>query len=115
MRLDTLPVTFSLALLLSIDYTRAAPSPPDQLQERSSSGRSLHIPINRRAVTQRSDEELGIWAKQQKELLEGKYGGSSAPSTKRSTGYNMYARAPPRHIHSLPTDADAHQARQSKS
>lgn len=89
MRLDTLPVTLSLALLLSIDYARAAPSSPDQQQQRSTSGRSLHIPISRRAVAQRSDEELGIWAKQQKESLEGKYGGSSAPSTKRSTGFNM--------------------------
>jgi len=95
MRLDTLPLTFSLALLLSLDYARAAPSLPDQQQQRSSSSRSLHIPISRRAVTQRSDEELGAWAKQQKEFLEGKYGSPSAPSTKRSTGYNMYARAPP--------------------
>ena len=95
MRLDTLPLTFSLALLLSIDYARAAPSPPDQLQQRSASSRSLHIPITRRAATQRSEEELGIWAKQQKELLEGKYGRPSAPNTKRSTGYNMYA---PTHV-----------------
>jgi len=113
MRLDTLPVTLSLALLLSIDYARAAPSSPDQPQQRSSSGRSLHVPISRRAITQRSDEELGIWAKQQKESLEGKYAGSSAPSTKRSTGYNMYAPVPLRH-YPLPTDADAHQACQSK-
>jgi hypothetical protein len=101
MRLDTLPLTFSLALLLSLDYARGAPSSPDQQQQqRSSSSRSLHIPISRRAVTQRSDEELGLWAKQQKEFLEAKYGSSSAAqNAKRTTGYNLYAPLSPRHIH----------------
>jgi cathepsin D len=96
MRLDALPVTFSLALLLCADYALAAPSSPDHHQQQrdaasSSSRRSLHIPIVRRAPVQRNDAELGLWAKQQKEFLEAKYGGqrSGSKSSKRSTGYNM--------------------------
>ncbi len=102
MRLDAFPLTFSLALLLCIDHALAAPSPssPDeQQQQRSTSSRSLHIPILRRAPPQRNESELGLWAKQQKEFLEAKYGPPSGPpgTTKRSTGYNRCARlsAPP--------------------
>src|SRR6266850_1698086 len=91
MRLDALPVTFSLALLLCVDYALAAPSSPDQQRDASSSSsRSLHIPIVRRAPVQRDDAELGLWAKRQKQFLEAKYGGRpSGSSSKRSTGSNM--------------------------
>jgi hypothetical protein len=92
MRLDALPVTFSLALLLCVDHALAAPSPLD-LQQRdppSTPTRSLHIPIVRRAVGQLNETELGIWAKHQKQFLEAKYGQSSGSNSKRSTtGYNM--------------------------
>lgn len=93
MRLDALPLTLSLALLLCVDYALAAPSSSDHHQQRdapSSSSRSLHIPIVRRAPVQRSDTELGLWAKRQKESLEAKYGGHpSGSNSKRSTGFNM--------------------------
>ena len=94
MRLDALPVTFSLALLLCVDYALAAPSSSDHHHQQrdapSSSGRSLHIPIVRRAPLQRNDTELGLWAKQQKQILEAKYGGQPLGSnSKRSTGFNM--------------------------
>jgi hypothetical protein len=92
MRLDALPVTFSLALLLCVDYALAAPSSPDDLHQQrdASSSRSLHIPIVRRALVQRNDTELGLWAKQQKQFLEAKYGAqSSGSSSKRSTGTNL--------------------------
>jgi hypothetical protein len=93
MRLDALPVTFSLALLLCVDLALAAPSSPDPQQQRSPSASprsSLHIPIVRRAPTQLNETELGLWAKQQKQFVEAKY--SQHPgsrSSKRSTGYNM--------------------------
>jgi len=100
MRLDPFPLTFSLALLLFIDHALALPSPssPDEQQQqqkqqqkqRSTSSRSLHIPILRRAPPQRNEYELGLWAKQQKEFREAKYGPpSGAPgTTKRSAGHN---------------------------
>jgi hypothetical protein len=87
MRLDALPVSFALCLLLYVDHTLAAPSPHDQSP--SSQARGLHIPILRRATVERDDSELGRWAKEQKLLLETKYGGAS--TTKRATGQNLCA------------------------
>ncbi len=81
MLFDALTVSFALHLLLGTDFAQALPSPP------SSPSRALHVPLLRRAVPQRNDTELGLWAKQQKQLLEGKYGGPS--TTKRSSGTNL--------------------------
>jgi hypothetical protein len=94
MCLDALPFTFLLVLVfcISVDYAQAAPSSPD-LQQRnppSSTTRSLHIPIIRREVGQRNETELGIWAKQQKQFLEVKYGQPPwGSNSKCSTGYNL--------------------------
>jgi len=88
MRLDALPVSFALSLLLSVDHALAVPASRDQ-----PSSRGLHVPILRRAAGQRNDTEWGVWAKQQKQLLEGKYGRPSTTTTKRSSGYNLCARA----------------------
>ncbi|KAH8991661.1 acid protease [Lactarius akahatsu] len=82
MRLDALPVSFALSLFLTVDWALAAPGPRSQ-----PSDRSLHVPILRRAPPQRSDTEWGIWAKQQKQFLEAKYGGPS--TAKRSSGENL--------------------------
>ncbi|KAI0251412.1 aspartic peptidase A1 [Lactifluus subvellereus] len=84
MRLDALPVSFALSLLLSVDHALAVPASRDQ-----PSSRGLHVPILRRAAAQRNDTEWGVWAKQQKELLEGKYNHPSTTTTKRSSGYNL--------------------------
>lgn len=83
MLFDALTVSFALHLLLG-DFARALPSSP---RSPSSPSGSLHIPLLRRAVPQRNDTEVGLWAKQQKQLLEGKYGAS--PNTKRSSGTNL--------------------------
>ena len=83
MLFDVLTVSFALHLLLG-DFAHALPSSP---RSPSSQSLSLHIPLRRRAVPQRNDTEFGLWAKQQKQLLEGKYGGSS--TTKRSSGTNL--------------------------
>ncbi|KAI0057208.1 acid protease [Artomyces pyxidatus] len=81
MRLEALPTTLSLALLLSAEDALAAP-------KTSSQPRELHIPLSRRPVVQRSDAEWGLWARQQKEMLESKYG--AEPSRrKRTSGYNL--------------------------
>ena len=90
MRLDALPISFALSLLLSVDHALAVPA--SQPRDRPSS-RGLHVPILRRAATQRNETEWGLWAKQQKELLEGKYSRPSSTTTKRSSGYNLCARA----------------------
>jgi cathepsin D len=84
MLFDALTLSFALHLLLG-DFAQALPSSPTRLP--SSSSRSLHIPLLRRAVSQRNDTEVGLWAKQQKQFLENKYGGSS--TTKRSSGTNL--------------------------
>jgi cathepsin D len=83
MLFDVLTVSFALHLLVG-DFALALPSSP---RSPSSPSRSLHIPLLRRAVPQRNDTELGLWAKQQKQSLESKYGGSS--TTKRSSGTNL--------------------------
>jgi cathepsin D len=85
MLVDALTVSFALHLLLG-DFAQALPSSP---RSPSSPSRSLHVPLLRRAVPQRNDTEFGLWAKQQKEVLEDKYGGSSI--TKRSSGTNLCA------------------------
>jgi len=82
MRLDALPISFALSLFLAVDWAQAAPGPRSQ-----PSSRGLHVPILRRAPSQRSDTEWGIWAKHQKQFLEAKYGGSS--NAKRSSGENL--------------------------
>ena len=84
MRLGALPFPFVLSLFLTIDGALAAPGPRSQ-----PSSRSLHVPILRRAPPQRTHTALGVWAKQQKQFLEAKYGGSS--NVKRSSGENLYA------------------------
>jgi hypothetical protein len=88
MRLDALPISFALSLLLSVDHALAVPAPRDR-----PSSRGLHVPILRRAATQRNETEWGKWAKQQKEFLEGKYSRPLSTTTKRSSGYNLCARA----------------------
>ncbi|KAH9167398.1 acid protease [Lactarius sanguifluus] len=82
MRFDALPVSFALSLFLTVDWALAAPGPRSQ-----PSDRRLHVPILRRAPPQRSDTEWGVWAKQQKQFLETKYGGPS--TAKRSSGENL--------------------------
>ena len=84
MRLDVLPLSFALSLFLAVDWAQAAPGLRSQ-----PSSRGLHVPILRRAPSQRSDEEWGIWAKHQKQFLETKYGRSS--KAKRSSGENLCA------------------------
>ncbi|KAF8489905.1 aspartic peptidase domain-containing protein [Russula emetica] len=84
MLFDALTVSLALHLLLLGDFALALPSSP---RSPSSPSRSLHIPLLRRAVPERNDTEFGLWLKQQKQLLEGKYGGSS--NTKRSSGTNL--------------------------
>ena len=88
MLFDALPVSFALSLLLCVDHTLATPAPHARS---SSSSRGLHIPILRRAPPQRSDDELGLWAKRQKQLLEAKYSRHLSTTPKRSTGYNLCA------------------------
>ncbi|KAH9987135.1 aspartic peptidase A1 [Russula compacta] len=88
MLLDALPLSFALSLLLCVDHALATPTPSPHAQS-SSSSRGLHIPILRRAASQRSDDELGLWAKRQKQLLEAKYSRHLTTTTKRSTGYNL--------------------------
>jgi predicted component of type VI protein secretion system len=84
---DALTVSFTLhLLLLCADVAQASPS---LRRSPSSPSRALHIPLLRRAPPERNDTELGVWAKQQKQLLEGKYGQRSTTSTKRSSGYNL--------------------------
>jgi hypothetical protein len=86
MLLDVLTVSF--ALLLGADFAQASPS---LRRSPTSQGRGLHVPLLRRAAAQRNETELGIWAKQQKQLLESKYGQPSTTSVKRSSGYNLCA------------------------
>jgi hypothetical protein len=88
MLFDALTVSFALHLLLCADVALASPS---LRRSPSSPSRALHIPLLRRTVLERSDTELGVWAKQQKQLLEGKYGRSLTTTTKRSSGYNLCA------------------------
>jgi hypothetical protein len=80
MRLDTLPLPFVLSLFLTVDWALAAPSPHSQ-----PSSRALHVPILRRASPQRTDEDWGLWAKKQKNLLETRYRGGPS-NAKRSSG-----------------------------
>ena len=103
MRLDVLPLPFVLTLFLTVDWALAAPGPRSQ-----PSSRSLHVPILRRAPPQRTPTELGVWAKQQKQFLEAKYGGLS--NVKRSSGENLYATF----YFPLPVVAYIDQACQSK-
>jgi cathepsin D len=83
MRLDTLPLPFVLSLFLTVDWALAAPSPHSQ-----PSSRALHVPILRRASPQRTDEDWGLWAKKQKNLLETRYRGGPS-NAKRSSGENL--------------------------
>ena len=83
MLFDVLTVSFALHLLLR-NFALALPSSPIPP---SSPSLSLHVPLLRRAVPQRNETEFGLWAKQQKQLLEDKYGRSS--TTKRSSGTNL--------------------------
>ena len=87
MLFDALTVSsFALHLLL-VDFVQALPSPvPPSITQPVLPNRSLHIPLLRRVVPQRNDTEFGLWAKQQKQLLEGKYG---HPNKKRSSGTNL--------------------------
>ncbi|KAI0272749.1 aspartic peptidase domain-containing protein [Gloeopeniophorella convolvens] len=82
MHFEALPITLLMALFAMADNAAAVPAPAGRF-----SSRGLHIPILRRAAAQRNDAEWGLWAKQQKELLEGKYG--RAANEKRSAGYNL--------------------------
>jgi hypothetical protein len=88
MLFDALTVSFALHLLLCADVALASPT---LRRSESPSSRGLHIPLTRRAAPERNDAELGLWAKQQKELLEGKYGRPTNTNTKRSSGYNLCA------------------------
>lgn len=85
MLFDALTVSFALHLLLGSDFAQALPSLP---RTPGSPSRSLHVPLLRRAVPHRNEAEFGLWAKQQKQLLEGKYG-RGASITKRSSGTNL--------------------------
>lgn len=77
----TLPL--SLTILLCTSYNALA-APRNDLSARQS------LSLNRRAPATRTFEELGIWAKQHKQLLESKYS-SSDPSQhqKRGSGTNL--------------------------
>jgi cathepsin D len=83
MRLDALPLPFVLSLFLTVDWALAAPSPHSQ-----PSSRGLHVPILRRALQERTDDEWGSWAKKQKLFLEAKYRTRSS-NAKRSSGENL--------------------------
>ena len=87
MLFDALTLSFALHLLLCADVALASPS---LRRSSSSQSRALHIPLLRRVAPERNYTEVGLWAKQQKELLEGKYGRPST-NTKRSSGYNLCA------------------------
>ncbi|KAH9971726.1 aspartic peptidase A1 [Lactifluus volemus] len=82
MRLDAFQPSIALSLLLTVGHALAVPTSRDQ-----PSSRSLHVPILRRVADPRNDTEWGLWAKQQKEFLEGKY--NRHQITKRSSGYNL--------------------------
>lgn len=84
MLFDVLTVSFALHLLLG-DLALGLPS---SQRSPSSPSRSLHVPLLRRAEPQRNETEFGLWAKQQKQLLEAKYGGGPS-TTKRSSGTNL--------------------------
>ncbi|KAF7370629.1 Aspartic peptidase A1 [Mycena sanguinolenta] len=77
--LSILPLSI-LALLVSNDVS-ATPAPQPE-------PRGLSMNLRRRVRAPRSAEELGVWAKNQREGLIAKYGGKSAAS-KRSTGTNL--------------------------
>jgi hypothetical protein len=87
MRLDAFQPSIALSLLLTVGHALAVPTSRDQ-----PSSRSLHVPILRRVADPRNDTEWGLWAKQQKEFLEGKY--NRHQITKRSSGYNLCAPFP---------------------
>jgi cathepsin D len=84
MRFDAFQPSLALSLLLTVGHALAVPTSHDQ-----PSSRSLHVPILRRAARLRNDTEWGLWAKQQKEFLEGKY--NRQQTMKRSSGYNSCA------------------------
>ena len=75
MRFDSLPI--ALTLLIGAHGALAAPRAP----------RALHVPLVRRAAAERTAEEWGLWAKEQKNVLEGKYSGDAA--RKRAEGMNL--------------------------
>lgn len=95
MLFDALTVSsFALHLLL-VDFAEAlrVPSPaPPAVTPPPLPNRSLHIPLLRRAVPHRNESEFGLWAKQQKQLLESKYGHPTHSSKKRSSGTNLCVR-----------------------
>ncbi|THH11877.1 hypothetical protein EW146_g7899 [Bondarzewia mesenterica] len=75
--LESLPLALALLISASDTLARAAPRAP----------RELHVPLVRRAPAQRTAEEWGLWAKEQKNVLEVKYGG--AQTQKRASGMNL--------------------------
>jgi hypothetical protein len=87
---DALTVSFALHLLLGSNYfALALPSSRSIRSPGSPSRGSLHVPLRRRAEPQRNETEFGLWVKQQKQALEGKYGGGGSSNTKRSSGSNL--------------------------
>ncbi|KAI9510043.1 acid protease [Russula earlei] len=89
MRLDALPLSLVLSLLIRVSVDHALAAPSWLGQPSSLPSRGLHIPLLRRAVARRDDDELGRWAKQQKQYVEAKYGRPGSTTSKRSTGYNL--------------------------
>lgn len=77
MRLDSLPLALTLLIGAHDALALAAPRAP----------RALHVPLVRRAAAERTAEEWGLWAKEQKNVLEGKYSGDAA--RKRAEGMNL--------------------------
>ncbi|KAF8624021.1 hypothetical protein AX17_007227 [Amanita inopinata Kibby_2008] len=74
-------LALSLSTLLSVSCY-ALSTPQREMLARES------IPLIRRSNLPRSIEDLGVWAKNHKEMLESKYGGGSHQQ-KRSTGTNL--------------------------
>lgn len=86
---DALTVSFALHLLLGSNYFALALPSSRSSRSPGTPSRSLHVPLRRRAEPQRNETEFGLWAKQQKQALEGKYGGGGSSNTKRSSGTNL--------------------------
>ena len=77
----TLPL--SLAILLCTSYNALA-APRNDLSARES------LSLNRRAPATRTVEDWGLWAKQNKQLLQSKYSsGGHDQHQKRGSGTNL--------------------------
>ncbi|KAK2465711.1 hypothetical protein APHAL10511_002255 [Amanita phalloides] len=78
--LSALPL--SLAFLLCASYNALA-APSSELSAPQS------LPLNRRSPANRTMEEWGTWARQNKELLESKYCSDSSRHQRRGSGTNL--------------------------